>query len=182
MGVSTTFGQIATDLVHPLHPLASPTPLLRLPGVQDRALTNLETRFGGYTRLADHQFLLAVRMEHANGVVGVIGQVDHVVAINEIAVRTFEDALAPGIQKLSVLVEQDDGMLATIEDMDPIAGVDCDAGNFDEGPALGQLLPPSQVRTAVAETHRSRSASHSATELLPRAFPVVHRMALDYRY
>src|SRR5438046_5774053 len=55
--------------------------------------------------------------------------------------RTFEEALAPGGEEPSVAVEHDDRVLAPIEDVHPVARIGRHAGNFDEGPSWGKLLP-----------------------------------------
>src|ERR1700677_1124206 len=73
-----------------------------LPGVQHRTLIHLVAGVGRQTRLADHQLLLTVGIGHADGVVGVVGEIDRVVAVDENAVWAGEGALAPGVQKFTV--------------------------------------------------------------------------------
>jgi hypothetical protein len=74
-------------------------------------------------------------------VVGIVRQVDRIVAIDEDAMRTLEHPFAPRVEEASVFVEHNDRMLAATENVDLIARIDSDAGNFDERPAVWELLP-----------------------------------------
>ena len=84
---------------------------------------------------------LARGRELADRVVEVVGQVDRVVGADGDAVRPREQPLAPGAQELAVPVEDDDRMLAAVEDVHAVARVDGDADGLDEAPAGGQPLP-----------------------------------------
>ena len=56
--------------------------------------------------------------------IGIIDQKQLVIARHVTAMRPNELALAPGIQELAVLVEDNDRMLATAEDEHPILRID----------------------------------------------------------
>jgi hypothetical protein len=55
-----------------------------------------------------------------------------------------EHAFAPGVQELAVLVEDDHGMGAAIEDVHAVFRIARNTRDFDERPALGHLLPALQ--------------------------------------
>ena len=112
--------------------------------VQDRRFADPEAGLGRPRGVAQRHQELAVGRELAHGVVEVVGAPDMVVPVDEDAVRARENALAPGIQEAAVLVEHDHRMGAAIEDVDPVLGIDGDARDLDERPALGQLLPAFQ--------------------------------------
>jgi len=50
-------------------------------------------------------------------------------------------SFAPGAEELTVAIEDDDGVLAPREAEDVVLGVDGDARDLDEVPALRQLAP-----------------------------------------
>ena len=74
-------------------------------------------------------------------VVLVVGEPEIVFVVDEDAVRALEHALAPGVQKLAFLVEDDDRILAAVEHVDAVLRIARDAGDLDVGTSLGQLIP-----------------------------------------
>jgi hypothetical protein len=70
-----------------------------------------------------------------------VGAVDEAPAVYVDPVGVPEDALSPGPQEPAVPVEDDDGVLPPVEDVDPVLGVAGDANDVAELPALGQLPP-----------------------------------------
>ena len=57
------------------------------------------------------------------------------------AVRARVLPLAPGAQEVAVLIEHHHRVIAAIEGVDVVVGVDPDRGDLFEGPAVGQLRP-----------------------------------------
>ena len=51
------------------------------------------------------------------------------------------NALAPRTEEITVLVEDDYGMLSSVEYVDVVLGVHAHCGAFLEGPAVGELPP-----------------------------------------
>jgi len=75
-------------------------------------------------------------------VVAVVGQPQRVVGRHVDAVRAPEHSFAPGAQKISVAVEHDHRVLATIECVHPVLLVDADRGDVGvELPTRRQLRP-----------------------------------------
>jgi hypothetical protein len=70
-------------------------------------------------------------------VVEVIGAIHRVVGANRDPVRTDKEVLAPRAHESALSIEDDDGMIASIEDEDPVARVGRDAGNFNQTPPFG---------------------------------------------
>jgi len=83
----------------------------------------------------------ALGRELLDRVVAFIRQVDGIVAPDVDSVRTAEFGVGPGREELALGVEHDQRMLATIEDVHPIARVGGDARNLNQVPTSGQLRP-----------------------------------------
>jgi hypothetical protein len=106
-----------------------------------RARADLVARIRRLTGRAERHQLLAFGRALVDGVILVVGEPEVVFAVDEDAMRADEHALAPGIQEPAFLVEDDDRVLAAIEDVDPILGIARHASHFDEAPALRHVLP-----------------------------------------
>ena len=57
-------------------------------------------------------------------------------------VRPSEHAFSPRSEEVPLAVEHDDRVLASVEDVDVVLGVDGDARRLDERPPLGKPSPP----------------------------------------
>ncbi len=108
---------------------------------EHRTCPFLETGLRGNAGLAQHLQHVALVVEDADGVITVVGAIEAVVLVNEDAVGCMEHTFTPCVQEPTLLVEDNDRMGAPVEDIDVVAGVDGDAGDLDEGPAIRQLLP-----------------------------------------
>ena len=95
-----------------------------------------------------------VGRELLDGVVEVVGAIDGVVGADRDPVGAGEQAFAPRVEKPAVAVEDDDRVLAPVEDEDAVAGIDRDAGDLDEPPAVGQRAP------ALADLQGKGSSGH----------------------
>ena len=76
-------------------------------------------------------YTVVLLVDHVHGVVGGVGD----------AVGGGEDALTPRPDKSPVGLENDDGMLPAVEDVDAVVGVYGDVGALLERPAVGKLRP-----------------------------------------
>ncbi len=119
---------------------------------------HIRRRLVGYP---DGQQHLAVEAAFAHRVVAVVGAVDRLVRPHMDAMRAIEETLAPGAQKFAVAVEDDHRVLAAIEDVDIVLGVDADPRNFLQRPAIGQSSPP--IGNAIAEPTGSEHNRHGMT-------------------
>src|SRR5262249_8891089 len=99
-----------------------------------------------------------VRGEFADGVVEVVRTIHCVIRPNEKAMRAREQALAPGIQKRAVAIEDDDAMLAPREEEDTIARIGGDRRDLGPRHARRELCP--SVVGVVAEIAAGAGATH----------------------
>src|SRR5688572_31985305 len=83
----------------------------------------------------------AVQCALAHRVVAVVGEKDRVVRPDGRAVRPFEDAVAPGAQKIAVPIEHDDRMFSAREAVNLIFVIHGYGGDFMKRPIVRQLAP-----------------------------------------
>src|SRR5688572_9054862 len=102
-------------------------------------LPALEAR--GLVRIADGEETLSLGRELSNRVMQVVGQPQRAVGADRDSVRPTEDAFTPRALEAPGTIEHDDRMLATIEDVHVVVGIDGDAGRLHEAHAVGQRSP-----------------------------------------
>src|SRR5205085_2117072 len=73
--------------------------------------------------------------------VAVVRAVNGVVGADRDAVGADEQALPPRAEELSLPIEEDDGMIAPVEDVNPTPRIRRDARDLHESPAFGQRAP-----------------------------------------
>ena len=95
----------------------------------------------GFSRHADGHQHFPIERALAHRVVAVVGEKNRLVGADGGAVRPIENAVAPGAQKVTVAVEDDDRMLAARETVDLIFPIDCDRRDFVKIPVAGQFAP-----------------------------------------
>ena len=83
----------------------------------------------------------AVQLTLAHRVVAVVGQVDAVVRPHRYAVGPGVHTLAPGPEEIAVLIKDDHGVFAPVENVDVVLGVHAHCGALFEGPTVGELAP-----------------------------------------
>ena len=115
-------------------------PVERAGGAHDGGFVEFVTGVGRRAA-ADFSEVGAIESVFVDAVVLIIDEVEFIVGGHVTAMRADELAFTPGVEEFAVLVEDDDGMFATAENIDPVVGIDGDAGDFGETPAFGQLLP-----------------------------------------
>src|SRR5262249_15040635 len=103
----------------------------------------VHARRAGVRRLAGPQRReeLALRRVLADDVPQIIAAVDGVVGPDRDPVRPGEVPFAPRLHEVAVAVEDDDRMLAAVEDEDPILRVDRNTGDLRPGKTRRQLVP-----------------------------------------
>ena len=112
-------------------------------GAVSGAVEGLASPLGGWLVIgAEGHEELAVGVVFADDVQAVVDAEDGVVGGDVDAVGTgAELAFAPSAQEVAVAVEDDDGVLAAVEEVDIVLGVDGDTGDIDEAPVVGDLGP-----------------------------------------
>src|SRR3989338_3621626 len=95
-------------------------------------------RLSGYSQ--GHQDL-SIERALAHRVIPVVGQVDSVVRTHRDAVGALEEPFAPGTEKVSVAIKDDDRVLAPAEGGEPGLPFHSHARDFAVRPAVGQPAP-----------------------------------------
>ena len=83
------------------------------------------------------QFTLEAELLH--GVADIVGEEHVVVGVDVDAVRTGELAIAPGADEVAVGIEDDQGFIAAIENVDAVLRIGGDAGDVDVVVSAGHL-------------------------------------------
>ena len=94
-----------------------------------RLPAHVRRRLSGNAKLEQH---LAVERAFAHEMAAIIREVDRVVGPHVDAVGAGILPLAPGAQEVAVAVEDDDRVLAAVEDVDVIVLVDADRADLLE--------------------------------------------------
>src|ERR1044071_6416289 len=92
-------------------------------------------------RDADLEQHLPVECAFADGMVAVIGAIERVVRPDMQTVGAVEQRLAPGIEQVSIAVEDHHRVLAAIEHIDPVLPIDGDRSDVSEAPTRRQFCP-----------------------------------------
>ena len=94
----------------------------------------------------------ADRLQHAaieRAAVAAVGRIVHtiesLIGPQRESVGPDEEILAPGSDEGTILCEDHHRMLAPVEDVDAITGIDYNVGDLPEGPSLGQPGPVGQL-------------------------------------
>src|SRR5262245_947001 len=108
-----------------------------------RAIERIALPFRGRTvRTPQGQEQLAVQRELLDRVQTIVYTVHVLVRADMDAVcARAEQTLAPGAQKIALVVKDDDWVLAAVEDIDVVLGIDCHPGHIDEFPAGWKFFP-----------------------------------------
>jgi hypothetical protein len=143
----------------------------RRAGAADRA----EVHAGGAgvrrtSALAEHPHQFPIGGELLHGVVEVVGAIHHVVGADRDPVRSHEGALSPRADEPALAVEDDDGMVAPVEDEDPVVRVGRDAGDLDESPPIRQGPPAFASLEARPIVHCDHGIHHYAGIKVGQAF------------
>src|SRR6185437_3077306 len=83
----------------------------------------------------------AVEAALPNSVIAIVGQKDRLIGTYRCAVRSFKNTVSPSAQKITVSIEDDDGMLSSCEAVNLILSVHGHGCHFIESPAVGQGAP-----------------------------------------
>ncbi len=141
----------------------------RRAGVADRPEVHAGgARVRGTSALAQHPHQLPLGRELLHGVVEIVGAIHRVVRTDRDPVRSREEVLSPRADESAVAVEDDDGMVAPVEDEDPVVRVGRDAGDLDETPTIGQRPPAFtrlEARLIACGHHGIHSSNSRAMDL-----------------